>query len=53
MIRRLNNKLDFKKLGFYKILEWVNKVNYKLILLIYGGRLIYPIFHILLLKKIN
>ena len=34
-------------------MKWINEVNYKLVLLIYKGRLIYPIFHILLLEKAN
>ena len=53
MIKKLNNKLNFKKLGSYRIIKWVNKINYKLILLIYKKRLIYPIFHILLLEKVS
>ena len=53
IIKKLNNKLDFKKLGPYKIIRKINKINYKLILLIYRGRLIYFIFYILLLKKAN
>ena len=43
--------MDFKKLGPYKIKKRINKVNYKLKLLIDRGKTIYPIFHISLLEK--
>ena len=34
-MRKLSDKLNYKKLRLYRILRKVNKVNYKLLLLIY------------------
>ena len=46
--KRPNNKLDFKKLGPFKILEKIRDVNFKLRLL--RTSRLYLVFHILLLK---
>ena len=50
-IKKLSNKLDYKKLGLFKINKKIRSINYKLKLL----RIIkiYPIFHILFLKSIS
>ena len=46
--KRPSNKLDFKKLGPFKILEKINIVNYQLDLLKHSK--LYPIFYISLLE---
>jgi hypothetical protein len=48
--KRPSSKLDFKQLRLYKILEKVSSVNYKLELL--KGSKVYPIFHVLLFRKV-
>ncbi|KAF3759863.1 hypothetical protein M406DRAFT_270251, partial [Cryphonectria parasitica EP155] len=45
---RFSNKLNYKKLEFFKILQQIFSVNYKLVLS-YKMR-IYLVFYILLLK---
>ncbi|KAK1240149.1 hypothetical protein MKX08_007591, partial [Trichoderma sp. CBMAI-0020] len=49
-INRLSNKLDFRKLGLFKILKKISEVNYKLDLP-ENIRLKTAVFHILLLEK--
>ena len=46
--KRLSNKLDFKKLGLYKIVDTLGKVNFILELL--GNLRLHPIFYVLLLE---
>ena len=46
--KQLNNKLDFKKLGLYKIKRAIELVNFKLLLL--HNLRIHLIFYIALLK---
>lgn len=51
---RPSDKLDFKKLGPYKILKKIREVNYKLKLpekQEKQGKPVHPIFHISLLEK--
>lgn len=47
--QRPSDKLDFKKLGPFKILEKISDTNYRLSLTPTMG--IHPVFHILLLEK--
>lgn len=47
---RLNNKLDYKFLGLFRITKKLSDINYKLDLLL--GIRIYPIFYIIFLKSI-
>ena len=47
-IKRLSNKLDFKKLGLYKIVDILEKVNFILKLL--ENLRLHLIFYILLLE---
>ncbi|KAK1249591.1 hypothetical protein MKX08_009594, partial [Trichoderma sp. CBMAI-0020] len=49
-INRPSNKLDFRKLGLFKILKKIGEVNYELDLP-KNMRLKTAVFHILLLKK--
>ena len=49
--RRPSDKLDFKKLGPYKIVKQVNEVDYELLLPTHRGRPIHPVFHVSLLEK--
>jgi hypothetical protein len=49
--KRFNDKLDFKKLKLYKILERIKPINYQLELSIKSK--LYPIFHILLLELVK
>jgi hypothetical protein len=49
-IKQLNTKLDYKKLGLFKIKRIIRLVNYKLILPKTIN--IYPVFYILLLELI-
>lgn len=46
--KRPNDKLDYKKLGLFKIIEKISEVNYKLDLP--DTMRIYPVFHITLLE---
>ena len=46
--KQLSNKLDFKKLGLYKIKRAIGLVNFELLLL-HNSR-IHPIFHVALLE---
>src|SRR5271165_6259278 len=46
--KQLSNKLDFKKLGLYKIKRAIGLVNFELLLL--HNLRIHPIFHIALLE---
>src|SRR5271165_7143016 len=46
--KQLSNKLDFKKLGLYKIKKAIELVNFKLLLL--HNLRIHPIFYIALLE---
>jgi len=46
--KRPSNKLDFTKLGPFKIMEKISPVNYKLALP--DGMRIHPVFHISLLE---
>ena len=48
--RHLNNKLDFKKIGPFKIKEKLRKVNYRLKLL--SNIKIVPVFYIALLELV-
>jgi hypothetical protein len=48
-IKRLSNKLNYKKLGPFKIKWKIRPINYKLSLPYIMK--IYPVFYILLLKK--
>jgi hypothetical protein len=48
--KRLSNKLNFKKLGLFEILEKIGDVNFKLRLL--ETNRLYLVFHILLLKLV-
>jgi hypothetical protein len=47
-MKRLSTKLDFKKLGPFKILEKISLVNYKLQLL--KNSRLYLVFYVLLLE---
>ena len=49
-IKRLSNKLDYRKLGLFKINKVKGLVNYKLKLL--RTMKIYSVFYILLLEKV-
>jgi hypothetical protein len=50
-IKRPNNKLDYKKLGLFKINKRVGSMNYKLKLS--KTIKIYPVFYILLLEPVS
>ena len=52
--KRPSDKLDFKKLGPYKIVKKVNRVNYELQLPKGNrGKPVHPVFHVSLLEKAN
>jgi hypothetical protein len=50
-IKRLNKKLDHRKLRLFRILKMIKNINYKLHLL--KMMQIHLVFHISLLKKVN
>src|SRR5271165_5846725 len=50
-IKQLSDKLDFKKLGLYKIKRAIGLVNFELLLL-HDSR-IHPIFHVALLELVD
>ena len=45
--------MDFKKLGPYRIIKKLSNINYELKLLKEKGKPIHPIFHMLLLEKMD
>ncbi len=48
--KRLSTKLDFKKLGLFRVTEKIGAVNYRLRLLAYLR--LYPVFYVLLLELV-
>ncbi len=50
IIKRLNDKLEFKKFGFFVIIWKISKYNYELLL--FKTIYIYPIFYISLFESI-